>query len=368
MFRGTFETEWERRQMGIRSRQLVRLVLLSSLAAACSSSSTSQNEPDEDTLALETEADVPELDVEPVDLTETVVAGEDSAPDLPPPDTAPQDSLDTVLSDEAADREADAVADEGVPEDSDESSELVDTQLDDPAEDPDLVPDVLRIDEWLARCPSAAELDAVDDALLLSFEDDPTAGELVCLASEGSRDLTQLQKRGYQAVLLMTLLTFDEPLPWTDQSLGEWFSGAITGIRFREGITHNSCCSPANTINIKIQSAWLDTDLWIKPSNGAGVQGLVAVMIHEARHNESKPHNCGSYDTDLAFMGAWAVEYYFLWWVAYHADPCLIRQTTGGSYYGTMARAAANSILSTRFCDEDTPPSDSPPALPVCTE
>ena len=339
------------------------------MVACSSSSSVSTDEDEADSVAIDATLDGPNSDGEPVDQTSTDGTPEDIAQEAAQQDSATDESGAHEADDTAVDLVPEAVADDLLFLDSEDIEDIQDdTQSLDTADLADLPDPPDRIDEWLARCPSAAQLDAVDDALLMTFEDDPTTGELVCLASEGSRDMTRLQKRGYQAVILMTVLTFDEPLPWTEQPLGDWFSGAITGIRFREGITHNSCCSPADTINIKIQSAWLDTDLWVNPRNGAGVQGLVAVMVHEARHNESKWHNCGSNDTDLAYMGAWAVEYYFLWWVAYHADPCFIRESTGGSYYGTMARSSANSLHSTRFCDETTVPSDSPPSLPVCAE
>jgi hypothetical protein len=53
------------------------------------------------------------------------------------------------------------------------------------------------IDEFFARCPTAVEIAAVSQAVTLTFETDPTAGTLVCKASDGSTDLTALQKRAY---------------------------------------------------------------------------------------------------------------------------------------------------------------------------
>lgn len=228
--------------------------------------------------------------------------------------------------------------------------------------------DPLTIDELLERCPSAAELDALDELLTITFDDDPTSGTLVCHASEDSRDLTQLELRAYQSLIVMQVVTFDEPLPWTDETVFDWFVGAIDGVRFRSDTSHNYCCSPPGTIVKKIQDAWLLTDLWVNPQNGAGVRGLVAVMIHEARHADWGGHTCGNYDNTLVEMGAWAVEYYYLTWLAYHSDPCFfVSEQAGSSYYLETSRGAADSILTTRFCEEPSEPADPPIPVPSCS-
>src|SRR5262249_17469433 len=51
----------------------------------------------------------------------------------------------------------------------------------------------------------------------------------------------------------------------------------------------------------------------INPQSGVGVIYLLVLLAHEARHaGYDIGHNCGSDDTNLAFMGAWAVQYYLL--------------------------------------------------------
>jgi hypothetical protein len=59
------------------------------------------------------------------------------------------------------------------------------------------------VDNLLARCPTADEIAAIEARTSLKFEQDPTAGTLVCAASDGSADLTLLQERAYQALLVM---------------------------------------------------------------------------------------------------------------------------------------------------------------------
>ena len=86
------------------------------------------------------------------------------------------------------------------------------------------------IEELLNRCPTPAELASVDSSVPVKFTSDPSAGVLVCRAADGSRDLTLLQERAYQAVLMFTWIRFDAPLPWTNLTLDKWFAHAIGGV------------------------------------------------------------------------------------------------------------------------------------------
>ncbi len=172
------------------------------------------------------------------------------------------------------------------------------------------------IDALFARCPTAAEIAEVSQAVTLAFETDPTAGTLVCKASDGSADLTALKKRAYQSILIMKHLSFDAPLPWTNKNLFNWFAGAITSIRFRSNITYSYCCEPANTINIAVagNSYLMLTGRWIDDSIGGGLMDTMVLFAHEARHNEGYPHTCanGQDDKTLGELGAWGVQYYLL--------------------------------------------------------
>src|SRR5688572_15223133 len=54
-----------------------------------------------------------------------------------------------------------------------------------------------------ARCPSAAEIRAIDRDLRLEFDSDPTKGVMSpeqCAESAGSRDLTVMQARVYRSL------------------------------------------------------------------------------------------------------------------------------------------------------------------------
>jgi hypothetical protein len=170
------------------------------------------------------------------------------------------------------------------------------------------------VDEILAECPAAQEIREVDARISLRFESDPTAGRFVCTAPAGSADLTRLQKNAYNAVPIMKRLTFDDPPPWTDQSLYDWFTGTITAIRFRSDIAFHSCCGTPLTINIKTGLQALYSDRW------TAVGKLTALYIHEARHTYLA-HSCEGRDRTISEMGAYGVEAHLDQLLAYRVDP-----------------------------------------------
>src|SRR5262245_27829648 len=58
------------------------------------------------------------------------------------------------------------------------------------------------IDDVIGRCPTNAEMDAVDAFITLSFEGpDPSGPGFVCTAAAGSRDLTRLKRNLYNLML-----------------------------------------------------------------------------------------------------------------------------------------------------------------------
>src|SRR3990170_3885138 len=134
-----------------------------------------------------------------------------------------------------------------------------------PSEVPSPLAPALTVDSFLVRCPTAAEVASIDAQVDLTFarfvafptatimpDGSMTFGQmiygprdpLVCLHEDGSADLDALQLRAYQSLLVMRQLDFDEPLPWTSQSLYDWFVGAFREVRFEEGpgIEFSECC------------------------------------------------------------------------------------------------------------------------------
>ncbi len=235
----------------------------------------------------------------------------------------------------------------------------------------------LRIDDYLSRCPTAAEIASVDAALSIQFEDDPSAPTLVCTVAEGSQNLTQLQKNTYNTILLMRELEFDQPLPWTPKQLYQWFIDAVDGIRFRGNIPYSFCCEPDKIINIRVADNFgaIHDERWgnfgDSGTNG-GMYVFMGLLIHEARHGEGNyPHTCSfSKDNTIAEMGAWGVHYYFFKWLAYHSDPCFVAP---GDFYTTFylenaAQRAHNMLIAPDgvFCQEPEPVLP-PPPVTACT-
>jgi hypothetical protein len=208
------------------------------------------------------------------------------------------------------------------------------------------------VDPFIAACPSAADVAAISADLDLSFESDPTGGTLVCTAAAGSANLTRAQERAFQALRVMRQLQFTRPLPWTAQPLYTWLNQSIDGIRFRGDITLSSCCNPPRVVNIAItNTAALGTPRWIDPQTGAGVSGLMAVIVHEARHSQGPGHTCGANDATYRELGAWAIQHDLKVWLALYTGSFL--DAPAGSpdlgYYRLLEFGDSETLL-TRFC------------------
>lgn len=228
------------------------------------------------------------------------------------------------------------------------------------------------VDECLSACPTAAEVAAVDARIDLVFEADPSAGEgLVCTAAEGSADLTKVQKKAYQALLMFDRLRFDAPLPFTQNTLDVWLyqETGVQGIRFRDDIAFSSCCDPPNYLNLIVGPLnETFTERWINPQAGAGLKGTVLLVVHEARHNQGLPHTCGTNDNTLDELGSWSAQYHLGNWLAYHSDACFFTPADPTpTYYLQTAATDSWFILNTRFCEDgpDGDISDLPP-VPRC--
>lgn len=178
----------------------------------------------------------------------------------------------------------------------------------------------------------------------MSFTADPSAGTLVCTATQGSRDMTLLQERAYQAVLMFTWIRFDAPLPWTNLPLDAWFPQAIHGIDFRGDTQNSYCCLSGGVIVIQTNNLAVLTK---EMSPWVSVRGLTTLFVHEARHNEGYPHTCGTWDKTIAELGSWGVQYYYKLWLGTHSDPAVIPEP-----FRSRARLEAESFPTTGvFCN-----------------
>lgn len=169
-------------------------------------------------------------------------------------------------------------------------------------------PDYIASPTAPLACPSSSDVAEIDAAVRIEFINDPTTGSFVCRAADGSADLTRLQERLYQALVLMKRLRFDTPLPWTDKTLWHWFTDAVAGVRMRASQTF--CCESGHVIVLGIGTTY-----------DPGFPKLIEGLVHEARHAESGyPHTCGTgADSTIAELGAYGVQYYLNLWLAEHS-------------------------------------------------
>lgn len=219
------------------------------------------------------------------------------------------------------------------------------------------------VDEMLATCPTTAEVDALRSRLTITVAHDAGAPALVCTEAQGSRNLTHVQERVYQALKAMTLIRFTEPLPWTAQpTLFDWMvtEAGIHGMVIDDtGVSY--CCDAGGIIHVVVgpTSVVLATSRWVDLAQGYGLLDLVDLITHESRHNQGKPHTCASVpgnDQTLSELGAWGAVHALYTWLAQAADPAFVDQPSAGttnavypsyrSYY--LARAQATLA---RICD-----------------
>jgi len=231
-----------------------------------------------------------------------------------------------------------------------------------------------RIDDFLAACPTEREIASVNAKITFNFESDPSEGMLKCKAADGSADLTRLQLRAIQAVMVMKYLKFKQPLPWTDQTLYDWFTSTVRGIRFRNDIPYSFCCEPDRVINIITKLTALDTDFWVGP-NREGNMGLMVLYVHEARHIETGGHPCGDKDNTINELGSFGVQYYLYRWLAYDLVNAGFLEPSSGDrqFYRQVALEDANMLLGVigdsqvqggAFCQETLPTPGSSPTVP----
>jgi hypothetical protein len=249
-----------------------------------------------------------------------------------------------------------------------------------PITTPTATPEHPTLADFFGRCPTADEIADVNARLKITFEGgDPTAGTLACTAAAGSADLSPIQKKAYQTIIIMKYLQFDAPLPWTNKQLYDWFTSAIKGVRYiyykisnpADTIPPSFCCNPPYILDVNYsqKSFLLTTDVWVDGTGdpgpggdmGPGLLNVTGTDIHEARHADGNYiHSYCSgksffVDPNLAYMGASGVTYYFFYWLAYHSDRAfLMAPGYNPNMYREAAIFNANLIRNNDFCTEPT--------------
>jgi hypothetical protein len=177
----------------------------------------------------------------------------------------------------------------------------------------------------------------------------------------------------------MKYLQFDQPLPWTDKQLYDWFTTNIKGISYNLTNTdvhrpnpdfayYSWCCDPGAILHLTytLDNVMLTENAWVDGTGdpgpggdmGAGLLDFMGLYIHEARHADNNfgiLHNCAnkSKDQTLAQMGAFGAEYYLFYWLAYHGDrDFLLAPGFNPNMYRMAAIFDANLVLSIGFCTQ----------------
>ncbi len=215
-----------------------------------------------------------------------------------------------------------------------------------PAPTPTPVPPVTNANAVLARCPTPSEVSEIDRELVLTFENDPTAANVVCATAQSSRDLTLLQAQVYRVLIIAKQLTFNAPLPWSSKSLYGWLTSSIRGMRLRGDIETSFCCDPARTINIQTRNL----SALQFPSDFHWVGTMLVLFVHEARHSDGFPHTCGDRDNSIRELGAWGVQYHMNLFLGTRTDPSFITAAARAGFV-----QAAQGVCSTRFCQDACP-------------
>jgi uncharacterized protein (TIGR03437 family) len=144
----------------------------------------------------------------------------------------------------------------------------------------------------------------------------------------------------------MRAFPLSSPLPWTDKSLYDWFTSAIKGVRHRTDIPYSYCCDPAGIINIQA------SNLAILQSNSADTLATyMALLVHEARHNEGLPHTCGTRDQTLNELGAWGVQFHLYERMAFGAGDFLWPKDQAIGNYRSFFWNGAQMVVGSDICD-----------------
>ena len=242
-----------------------------------------------------------------------------------------------------------------------------------------------NIDEFLETCPTPAELQTLETDFPI-YTLGPVASNRPYQCTEPVSQMssnTLSDSLGvYQALRVIQRMKLNKPLPWTNLTPYDWLRSKIDGIAISDSLAVNDanarayCCISTRpgtyrTIVIRTQAApsegalntLTDYQQFMVPViccgplavyGAGGVLGLVLLIMHEARHVDL-PHNCGIRDSDLQYLGAWAVQYYTVMMMAQDQIEVGVRNSpnAGGDILGMVL--AAQGLASSAFCTPLTP-------------
>lgn len=207
-------------------------------------------------------------------------------------------------------------------------------------------------EQLVSTCPFESEIKQIRKDFNIYFEKGlVTNGILVPWSCTNNGKESSIMLSMYNIFRLLKCIPFDKNFPWapTFNNLYEWLKSLnLTAIGFFWAQQNQNSCGWDKWIYLKGNN--LADPIYreiINPQSGVGIIHGLVLLVHEARHaGYNIPHNCGVKDTNLAYMGAWGVQYYLLKMLAENTNNFF------SDYQKSMLLGDAQNILATRFCDQ----------------
>lgn len=209
-------------------------------------------------------------------------------------------------------------------------------------------------DQLVATCPFEQEIQQIRNDFNIYFEkgliDHGVLKPWSC-TTNGKESSIMLSM--YNIFRLLKCVPFNTNFPWSPShtNLYDWLKSLnLTAIGFFWAQQNEY--SNAWGKRIYLIGNCLEDPIYreiVNPQTGVGIIHVLVLLAHEARHaGYNIGHNCGGgvKDTNLAYMGAWAVQYYLL---------KMLAENTGNffsDYEKNALLGSAQDTLAIRFCDD----------------
>ena len=172
----------------------------------------------------------------------------------------------------------------------------------------------------MRRCPTVAEVELLFLVAAVEFQGarGPTSG-----CSFGDQAMLTTVSRLAQYLSVLARLRFDEPLPWTDETLIEWFADLVHVLILDAELDFAGICCDATRGGIFLRNT--PSDPFQLPDTTAlevvrAVDGAIGLLKHEARHFGFS-HTCSHTDDNtVTELGAHAVDYLLGVWIGHHSS------------------------------------------------
>jgi hypothetical protein len=213
------------------------------------------------------------------------------------------------------------------------------------------------LDELLESCPSTAEVAEIHADIKIVLDPAVLAESASIHCTEGG-DESSAALSIDNMFRAMRLIRFDRGLPLIGATnLYDWFKSSKISVHAfaASGPTSFSSAS-ATTVHLNsFILSQANKRRWVDRYETVGMQDLVALLVHEARHTTrggNLPHDCdGASDSSLAYGGAWALQYNFDVWMAEHVLPARSGQPMLTAFERSIATRTAEMVLAASFCD-----------------